>query len=75
VSETVGLKRRGHKCDCNTLMMLKVLKSEGGHYLGYACGECGPYSRETFYYKNREAAQADLDKFNEGKEIAMERIV
>lgn len=32
----------------------------GGYYIGTFCG-CGPYSRESGYYRTRELAQADLD--------------
>ena len=32
----------------------------GGYYIGTYCA-CGPYTRESGYYRNRELAQADLD--------------
>jgi len=50
--------------DCDALLKLKVCFSTM-YYLGYQCDECGPYARETDYFKNREEAQAALDKFNE----------
>ena len=42
-------------------MKLQVLKSQAGHYIGRACGECGPYSIESCYYSTRSEAQTDLD--------------
>lgn len=48
-------------CDeCQTDMKLEVLMSYAGYYIGTMCG-CGPYSRESGYYRTREEAQKDLD--------------
>lgn len=42
---------------------LEVLKSNAGYYIGRMCvseGVTQPYSRESSYYRTREAAQKDL---------------
>lgn len=50
------------KCpDCDTKLVEEVLQSNAGYYIGTRCC-CGPYSRESHYYKTREDAQKDLDK-------------
>lgn len=49
------------KCDeCGETPPMRVLRSMAGYYIGTACS-CGPYSRESEYYKTKEAAQKDLD--------------
>ena len=45
--------------DCGVKLVLKVLHT-CAYYIGTECN-CGPYSRESDYYKTREEAQADLD--------------
>jgi hypothetical protein len=53
-----------NKCpDCKQILKLKVLYSPAGYYIGTECC-CGPYSRESHYYKSRENAQHDLDRDN-----------
>lgn len=42
---------------------IQVLKSPAGYYLGYLCEEGMPYSRESDYFPDEEAAQAALDQF------------
>jgi hypothetical protein len=50
------------KCaDCDSDLPLKVLHSAAGYYIGTFCDNCGPYSRESDYYKSREEAQRQLD--------------
>lgn len=44
---------------CKTKLVLQVLRSGAGWYLGTACG-CGPYSRESIYFKTEEAAAEGL---------------
>lgn len=39
----------------------EVLRSAAGYYIGTICG-CGPYSRESGYYRTEEAAQRALDQ-------------
>lgn len=58
--ETVGGTET--KCmDCQTVLKLSVLRSGAGYYLGYFCPKCGPYSRESGYYPNKEAAEKALE--------------
>jgi hypothetical protein len=45
--------------DCGVELGLKVLRSAAGYYIGSQC-YCGPYSRESGYYKTREEAEKDL---------------
>ena len=45
--------------DCQVKVKLEVLMSGAGYYIGTRCN-CGPYSRESEYYKNREVASAAL---------------
>lgn len=40
----------------------RVLRSAAGYYIGYACPQCGPWSRESGYYEQRAEAQAALDR-------------
>ena len=50
-----------HVCpDCRTRVTLGVYMSNAGYYVGTWCG-CGPYSRESGYYRTRDEAQAALD--------------
>lgn len=46
--------------DCGQNATIGVYYSAAGHYVGYYCG-CGPYSRESGYYKSRNQAQRALD--------------
>jgi hypothetical protein len=39
---------------------LAVHSSAAGFYIGTVC-DCGPYTRESGYYRTRALAQADLD--------------
>jgi hypothetical protein len=43
--------------DCRSEMEIRVLKSARGHYLGFLCPKCGPYSRESGYFMNEDAAK------------------
>lgn len=56
--------------DCGTVMVPQVCMSAAGYYIGTWC-QCGPNSRESGYYRTRQAAQADLDRL----EISKPRIV
>lgn len=50
--------------DCGQdVSTLRVLQSAAGYYIGTHCA-CGPYSRESGYYKTRELAANDLPFFN-----------
>lgn len=46
--------------DCGVKVNLGVLHSPAGYYIGTVCG-CGPYSRESGYFKSEEYAQNMLD--------------
>jgi hypothetical protein len=46
--------------DCGTTAF-KVCHSNAGYYIGTMC-ECGPYSRESDYFRTKEAAQKALDE-------------
>lgn len=47
-------------CDeCKETMYIEILKSNAGYYIGFCCKQCGPYSRESDYYKTAvDAAEA-----------------
>ena len=48
------------RCCCSTLLTLKVLRSAAGYYIGFSCPECGPYSRESGYYRTKGEADSAL---------------
>jgi hypothetical protein len=53
-----------YKCeDCGVVLELQLLMSNAGHYIGTQCN-CGPYSRESHYYKNRDEANKALKNWN-----------
>ena len=43
--------------ECGTMPKLDVYLSGAGFYIGTYC-QCGPYTRESGYYRTRELAQA-----------------
>jgi len=45
--------------DCHEILKPRVLHSDAGYYIGTQC-KCGPYSRESDYYRKREDAERDL---------------
>jgi hypothetical protein len=47
--------------DCNQALPFEVLHSAAGYYVGTSC-ECGPYSRESGYFKTRAQADEILKK-------------
>lgn len=60
--ETVGT--RGQRVitainctECGRVLYLKAYQSNAGWYLGYRCGNCGPFSRESGYYPSRNEAE------------------
>ena len=57
----------GTVCECGAELKLKVLRSAAGHYLGYFCPGCGPYSRETGYFRTRKEAAIELDRVQQGE--------
>lgn len=42
--------------NCGEEMEAKVCRSAAGWYIGFFCGNCGPYSRESGYYRTMEEA-------------------
>ena len=44
-------------CDCGEVLPLQMMQSNAGYYLGYFCTKCGPYGRETAYYKDERELQ------------------
>jgi len=49
-----------HQCeDCKVELIPQVLRSAAGYYIGTSCN-CGPYSRESGYYKTRDDAAKAL---------------
>lgn len=53
--ETIHLGAPSTCPDCGTKLREEVLQSGGGYYIGTRC-KCGPYSRESRYYRTREEA-------------------
>jgi hypothetical protein len=49
--------------DCKKNLVVEVLHSNAGYYIGTWC-DCGPNSRESGYYRRSEDAQRDLDSGN-----------
>jgi hypothetical protein len=47
--------------DCGVAVKLGVHSSPAGFYIGSYC-DCGPYSRESGYYRTREQAEKVLKK-------------
>ena len=45
--------------DCKTVLVPKVLSSYAGFYIGTIC-QCGPYSRESKYFRTKEEAEKVL---------------
>ena len=48
--------------ECGTELPLKVYSSAAGYYIGFFCTNCGPYSRESSYFGNREEAESALSR-------------
>ena len=57
--ETVATGASSTCRDCGTVMNPRVCHSAAGYYVGYEC-PCGPYSRESDYFKTRELAEKAL---------------
>jgi len=52
-------------CPCGEELPLKVLRSNA-YYIGRFCPKCGPYSRESRYFKKRGDANAELALWKSG---------
>jgi len=46
--------------ECGTELNIDIQKSAAGFYVGFFCPECGPYSRESGYFRNYEEAEKAL---------------
>ena len=42
------------------VLHLQVCSSYAGYYVGFFCPQCGPYSRESGYYRTYEQAEKAL---------------
>ena len=71
--ELNGLKLEITCIDCKETLPLDVHQSEAGYYIGFLCPNCGPYSRETRYYRTYDFASKALGKVKEGQEIEEKR--
>jgi len=58
--------------DCNAKLNMEVLRSPAGYYIGSMC-RCGPYSRETGYFKNKKQAEDALRLYDETGEMPGKR--
>jgi hypothetical protein len=47
--------------DCGAELTIDVQKSGAGYYIGFFCNSCGPYSRESGYYRSYEEAEKALN--------------
>jgi hypothetical protein len=63
--ETIATGAAATCADCGETPQLQVYISPGGagFYIGTYC-ECGPYSRESEYFKTHAEAEAVLAKLN-----------
>ncbi len=58
--ETIGTGAEPRCADCGTMPKIDVYQSRGGYYIGTWC-QCGPYSRESDYFRSRKDARKALD--------------
>lgn len=59
------------KCKCEEKAPpLQVCESNAGHYVGRFCEYCGPYSRESDYYKTSQEADSALKSGVFGRDCA-----
>lgn len=56
----------GAECDCGAKLELGVQMSGAGYYLGYWCDQCGPWSRESDYFRTRAEAEKALEREGTG---------
>jgi hypothetical protein len=45
----------------------RMIRSAAGWYIGFHCNACGPYSRESGYYRTPDEAQQALDLDDYGR--------
>ncbi len=58
-NETIHLGASPNCPTCHQLLELQVLLSNAGYYIGTICC-CGPYSRESHYYRTMQEAETAL---------------
>jgi hypothetical protein len=58
--------------ECGIMPPFRVYHSPAGYYIGTYC-DCGPYSRETDYFKTEEQAWLALHKFQSTGVLDKER--
>jgi len=57
------------QCKCESeIPPLKVCRSNFGFYIGRECGYCGPFSRESGYYKTHKRAEKALNSGEFGRD-------
>jgi hypothetical protein len=54
---------------CGKKLDFQVLRSNAGYYIGTFCPNCGPYSRESDYFRTDEEAQAALQQWQRGNYV------
>ena len=53
--------------ECGAHLEIQVCKSMAGYYVGFWCDCCGPYSRESGYYRSYEEAEKALSTGSYGR--------
>ena len=53
--------------ECSTELAIDIQKSAAGYYIGFFCDCCGPYSRESGYYRSSEEAETALSAGSYGR--------
>lgn len=64
--ETIALGANPVCPDCGIKVINQVLRSGAGYYIGTMCF-CGPYTRESGYYRTAVEAQLALSTGNFGR--------
>ena len=54
-------------CRCQARLNVGIQRSAAGFYVGFFCPHCGPYSRESGYFRTREEAELALHTGNYGR--------
>lgn len=65
-NETLGKNHNRTCIQCEQKLENEVLMSAAGYYIGTSC-LCGPYSRESGYYRSYQDAQKDLNSNTYGR--------
>ena len=62
LKETILTRAESICPDCKVVLKPKVLHSGAGYYIGTFC-DCGPYSRESGYFRTRAEAEKILPHY------------